>query len=258
MKLEALTPKIAFVTAGIALFLVWGRPAYATPISEAPPIGPINQGPPSGALLNLNGTPEYKALHQYSVSFIASLGRTTISFAFRDDPSYLYFSDPMVIDTATSNGNLLANASFQGGIHTSGGNQAAPVNWTYANPDSASVGGFVGAYGYPHCAGHVGIPGSSCWVDGAVQAYDFLRQTINTKIGDTYSLTFYLGELSGLSSYASLTTNNNAYAVDVLAYASGGVRLRVASVPEPPSSGMFVIGLALILTLALLRRKTLS
>jgi uncharacterized repeat protein (TIGR01451 family) len=158
-----------------------------------------NNPPPANAILDLSGTPipggGDGTFQQYSVNFVAALPQTAITFAFREDPAFISFSNASVTDVTHPSGNLLVNGDFSGGL--------AP--WTYANVFGALAGGVVD----PNCG--VGGTGHFCWFDGAVQAYDAISQTIATNVGDTYQITFFVADDSrcGSCSFSDLSTNGN-------------------------------------------------
>ena len=156
-----------------------------------------NNPPPAGAILDLNGQTinhNSAAPTLYTVDFTAAITSTAITFAFREDPAFIFFSDPSVTNLTTSSGNLLANSTFTAGTYTSNGNSATPIDWTYANQYGATFGGVQ----QPGCGA---LAGSGCWDDGAVQAYDAISQTIGTTVGDVYQISFYAWDDSGLSTY---------------------------------------------------------
>lgn len=197
-----------------------------------------NDPPPSGAILDLNGLPiPHNAAQQYTVDFMAGVANTAITFAFRDDPGYISFSDASVINLTAGSGNLLTNGDFSGGTYTSSGNAYTPVGWAYANIYGASYGGGISS--------SCGVNGGNCWSDGAVQAYDAISQTIATTPGDSYQISFYVQEGSGQTDFSRLSTNGqggtNGNGVDVLAYAQAG--LPPADVPEPASLTLLASGL---------------
>src|SRR5215510_8177675 len=68
--------------------------AFANPCPPGNP--PTNCAPPSGAILDLAGTPIPHTYQQYSVNFIATNTTTNISFAFREDPAFLGLDDVSV------------------------------------------------------------------------------------------------------------------------------------------------------------------
>ncbi|RBP06411.1 hypothetical protein DFR50_13131 [Roseiarcus fermentans] len=195
--------------------------AVAAGFAGAAWAGPSNQPPPSGAILDLNGgviphgTPQ-----TYTVDFTSSVPNTAITFAFREDPAYVFVFNTSVVNLTTSSGNLLTNGDFSGGTHTDNGNTAAPTSWTYANIYGASAGGVVTS----SCEGY----GSYCWHDGAVQAYDAISQTISTTVGDTYQVTFSATDNSALTSWSRVSTNGNVTTsggngADILVYAQAGL-----------------------------------
>ncbi|MCA7117926.1 MAG: PEP-CTERM sorting domain-containing protein [Acidibrevibacterium sp.] len=197
-----------------------------------------NEPPPLGAILDLNGQPiPYAAPQGYSVDFTAGVANTAITFAFRDDPAFISFSDASVINLTAGNGvNLLTNGDFSGGTYSDNGNSLTPIGWTYANVYGASFGGVVSA--------GCGVGGGDCWRDGAVGAYDAISQTIATTVGDNYQISFDVQESSGLADFSSLSTNGqtgtSGNGIDVLAYAQAG--LPPANVPEPASLSLLAAG----------------
>ncbi len=102
--------------------------------------GPSNLPPPAGAILDLapgliphdGNNPQ-----SYSVNFVAGQANTAITFAFREDPAFIFFSNASVVDVTNPSGNLLLNGNFASG---SGSNA---TNWTYANIYGATFGGVV-------------------------------------------------------------------------------------------------------------------
>ena len=107
--------------------------------------GGQNQGPPVGAILDLNGTPvpgggDGTTFQHYTVNFTAAVANTTITFAFRDDPAELLVENFSVADLTAPATNLLINGNLSGGTYTSNGNSGTPVGWLYANIYGATDG----------------------------------------------------------------------------------------------------------------------
>jgi hypothetical protein len=211
-----------------------------------------NNLPPAGPLLDLNGTPIPGSGNQtnqmYTANFLANNANTAITFAFRDDPAFISFSNASVKDTA-GGGNLLTNGNFSGGVYTNNGNDLTPVGWTYANIYGAAFGGVVVAPNAdnPNACG-VGVP-SNCWYDGAVQAYDAISQTIPTTPGHQYQISFLVAENSGCANnppcnFSDLSTNGNdtdtgGNGINVTVYAQTGLppAASMACTPDPDNPG---------------------
>jgi PEP-CTERM motif len=112
----------------------------------------------------------------------------------------------------------------------------APTGWTYLNTFGATYAGVV-ATNNPHS-------GSQNYYDGAVQAYDGITQAIATTAGDTYTVSFWLDDNSGYTTFSRLSTNGDVTdtggnGIDLLVYA--GV---VPTLPEPASMTFLGLGIA--------------
>jgi hypothetical protein len=227
--------------AAVAL-LVAGQ-AYALPCPPGNP--PTNCGPPAGAILDLNGTAIPHAYQQYSVNFTATAATTNISFAFREDPAFLGLDDVSV--TTGGGPNLLLNPGFELGVV---GNNA-PVDWTYLNSFGATFAGIVASNATHSSPG--AHSGNNYYYDGAVQAYDGITQAIATTIGSTYTISFWLDDNSGLTTFSRLSTNGDVTdtggnGVDLLVY--GGAIPTLA----PELASLVLLGSAL-LGLGIFRRR---
>ena len=192
-----------------------------------PAVDPMNVPPPAGPILDLNGTPipggGNNTYQMYTTTFTAAFSNTAITFAFREDPAYISFSNVSVTDVA-GGGTLLANGDFSQGT----------TGWTYANIYGAEAGGVVstscGVGASPGYAYGVG----NCWYDGAVQAYDAISQTIPTTVGHQYQISFWVADNSGCRTdgggptcnFSDLSTNGDTTdtggnGINVTVYARG-------------------------------------
>jgi len=212
--------------------------AFALPCTPGNP--PTNCDPPPGAILDLHGMPIPHSYTQYSVNFVATANSTNISFAFREDPAFLFLDDVSV--TTGGGPNLLLNGGFELGPLDS----PAPTNWTYLNSFGAEFGGTVVNLN-PHS-------GSNAYEDGAVQAYDGITQGIVTTVGSTYTISFWLDDTSDLTTFSRLSTNGNVTdtggnGVDLLVYAGAVPTIT----PEPASIELLAVGLLAVA--GCLRRK---
>jgi hypothetical protein len=198
---------------------------------------------------------------EYTVDFTAILSNTAITFAFREDPAFIYFSSPSVTDQTIGGGNLLVNSSFSGAAYTSNGNSSTPVGWTYANVYGATFGGVL----MPDCG--VGPGGSfgvgNCWYDGAVQAYDALTQTLATTPGHRYQIAFWIADDSDCETdggppcnFSDLSTNGDTTdtqgnGIDVTVYAAAGlpapaaIHIELGRDAVVPNQGMLALATAM-------------
>ena len=225
------TLKSASLAGLVVLFA--GSLASANPCPPGNP--PTNCAPPTGAILDLNGTAITHAYTQYTTNFVATNATTNISFAFREDPAFLFLDDVDVHDTTVVGPNLLLNPGFE--LGPVGAN--APTNWTYLNTFGATFAGVVqNGAGQAHS-------GSNYYFDGAVQAYDGITQGIATTVGHTYSVSFWLNDDGPFNTYSRLSTNGNVTdtggnGVDLLLYA--GAIPTLTTVPEPATLTLVGLG----------------
>jgi hypothetical protein len=238
--------RVAFTILCCTVLMVFPATAQTVQTIKADP--GTNNPPPSGAILDLSGTPipggGNSTYQQYTVDFTANIANTAITFAFREDPAFISFSNASVVDTSTQSANLLVNGNFSQGVYTDNGNAFTPVGWTYANEFGASSGGIVAQNCGVGEGGTYGV--GPCWYDGAVQAYDAISQTIPTTVGDHYRITFWVADNSGCRtdgggpscnfsdvSTNGDTTNTGGNGINVTVYAQGGLPLEQQTVTMP-------------------------
>jgi hypothetical protein len=214
----------------LSKFTIWGAGLTAA-VSLVVPNHAVAQNlpPPASGLqiLDLAGLANTGANTPYSAQFVASGDFSTVTFVFRNDPSYSYLSDVSVVDTL-GGGNLLVNGDFLtaplGGFGVPG---AGAPSWSYFDQAGDLFPGFRG---YEDGNGH--------WADGATQAYDGIDQTFATTPGDTYTVSFWQyagggGYFQRISSNGD-TTDTGGNGIDTLVYAGRG--LPPTTVPDAGSS----------------------
>ena len=213
--------------AALVLALALSTQAFAAGNNNPAPAGPV--------VLDLAGTAVPQSYTQYTTSFVAGTTSTDLSFAFREDPAFISLDD--IVLTTGGGANLVVNGGFESGVV--GDN--APVGWTYLNVFGASAAGTV-QDNNPHS-------GSNNYYDGAVQAYDAITQNITTVIGQTYNLSFWLDDNSGLTTFQHLSTNGDTTSsggngIDLIVYAGNGVPTPggVGGVPEPATWALMLVG----------------
>ena len=174
---------------------------------------------------------------QYTYTVVATESTSSLTFLFRQDPAYWYLDTVSV--TQGAGPNLLTNGDFSSNpfaINRTSG------PWRFVGQPGLNAAG----------AWYTEIPGqgdqSGMWRDGAVGGVDGITQTINTTIGATYNVSFYLMGESGTPSIFA------AYFGSIPA-SFGGINLvdaNGAAVPEPSALSLLALGLG---GLAVMRRR---
>jgi hypothetical protein len=126
----------------------------------------------------------------YSYTYTApNIDSAKLTFALRNDPVYWYLDDVSV--TNSSGDELLLNGGFELGNL---------LGWTYCNPNSAADAGVVSSSN-PHT-------GSYSYMDGSINASDYLSQTFAVVPNNNYLITFWLSADSTYSTFALVTVSS--------------------------------------------------
>ncbi len=236
----------ALTLIGCALLAAGQARAATNAVNNAPPAGPLVE--------DLAGLALPTSYTNYTASFVASTTSSVITWAFRNDPGYFGFDDASV---STGGGaNLLTNPGFEAGPVGS-----VATGWTAYTQTRMAFPGEVGTTGTDsHLAAN---SGSDYWYDGSTGGYDGLSQTINTVIGQTYTISYELTQYSATgyspATFQRTCTNGNSATgngtscngVDALVYA-GSVN-PFTNVPEPAS--LAVLGSGMLGLLRMARRR---
>jgi hypothetical protein len=253
----------ASVILAVILFAVVA-PGFADIKTSPDSIDPNNVPPPSGAILDLAGTPVLTGVWtQYSVNFVATVAMTDVTFLFRNDPGYTGFDNASV--TLMGGGpNLFLNPGFE--LGTVG---AAPVDWNFENIYGAGFAGEVTSNTSPGgCSGMAPsypFSESNGWCDGATQAYDAIDQVVPTTIGQTYTVSFWQNNIdtNGVAyaggDYSQISVNGHNTDTDTLGNGIDTLVYVGATIPPPvgtPEPGSVVLLASAMLGLGFgLRRK---
>ncbi|CAF4289755.1 unnamed protein product, partial [Rotaria sordida] len=121
---------------------------------------------------------------------------TTLTFAFRQDPSFWCLDDISVIQYNTSNirntSNLIGNGDFEKG---------ALVNYSLCTPSDRNPTGSV----YSGCA-HAG---NYSYYDGSYAPGDYLSQTFATIPQQQYQISFWLQNMGSAPNFINVTVIAN-------------------------------------------------
>ena len=127
---------------------------------------------------------------RYSSNLTASTNATTITFAFQHNALFWWLDDVSIIDV-TSGVELAANGGFETGNL---------VGWNYCNPNGTGNGGRIGQAGafLPHT-------GRYFYHGAPYPKPDYLSQTVTTHVGQTYLISFWLGNGGVETNHALIT-----------------------------------------------------
>ena len=198
--------------------LVAAAVSYASPASaQTPPPGWIYDLATANPGMRLSG------YQQFTTSFVATGAATTVAWAFREVPAFFAFDDASV-SAAGSTTNLLTDPGFE---HATVGLHIPNDGWyRFIQPIDVSAIGTVSSNAASYgCPPNVAHGGNMFWCDGSVEGYDGLYQLIPTIVGQTYNISFWLGDNSG----SPLTVPT----IDALVYA--GLTLPGGTTPVGPT-----------------------
>lgn len=208
----------------------------------------VNGVPPTGnAIYQLTGQTISGTPATVTVNFQATQADTYLTFALREDPSYIDLANVSLVDASSgSSANLLVNGDFSQPTPPGLANPIDLLGWSYLNFGGSHFGGAQ--------SGNCQTLTSYCYVDGSVQGYDGLSQLVSTSIGHSYTLQFtYADECAGdcglsggVTTYQPLSTNGDLTGIngngrDLFVYAGA---LPTDSVPEPGTLALLAVGLA--------------
>ncbi|CAF1128629.1 unnamed protein product, partial [Didymodactylos carnosus] len=125
-------------------------------------------------------------------TYRATSNLTTLTFAFRQDPSYWCLDDISVMKYNTSNGSdLISNGGFERG---------STINYTLCTPRGSSVSGTVST----RCP----RSGNYSYIDGSYAPGDFLSQTFSTIPQHQYQIRFWLSNLGASPNSINVTISS--------------------------------------------------
>jgi len=195
MKNTMNTMKLGLGT--VASALLFAALAVAPARAQNPPPGWIFQlaGPGQGVLSNYQ---------EYTATFTADSNLTYVSFAFREQPAFFAFDDASVVDLT----HPTAICSTTRALPTPRWADCPDRLGRWIQPIDTSFIGLVSNGPGSSCAPNQGGPlsGGNFWCDGSVQGYDALWQALNTHPGDSYQVSFYLGDNSAKSRSTPVST----------------------------------------------------
>ena len=149
-------------------------------------LGDIN-GTPTGGV-----TPVANTWQQYTYTFTATLPSTYITFLFKNNPDHTGLDD-IALALAGGGSNLVLNPGLETPGTVISPSVTIPANWISVGTPGLSFPGtwFHSSPGMPGNGGtHTG---SGMWLDGAIDGFDGIAQATATTVGQSYTLTFWLG-----------------------------------------------------------------
>jgi len=202
------------------------------------------QDPPPAWIFELAGPGQgvLTTYQRYTTSFTATSNLTYVSFGFREVPDFFAFDDASVVDKTHPGGNLLTDPGFE----TATLGQNDPSGWgRWIQPIDTSFIGLVAGLGGSACSPNGPNGGAQFWCDGSVKGYDGLWQAIPTIPGDTYDISFFLGDNSGKDPIRP--------EIDMFVWAGDSLPQGTENLPEP--SALLLFGTGIVSVAGVMRRK---
>ena len=154
----------------------------------------------------------------YSYVLTATASTSTVTFLFRQDPSYWSLDNVSVL-AGGAGSNLILNGDFETGDHS---------NWLMVGQQGLNAAGIVSTYAPKD--------GAYSWYDGAVGGVDGIAQQIATTPGQSYTFSF------DLKNFGNPTNSFDAYMGDTVSSYNGNDIVPNDPVPEPSTCALLTLG----------------